>query len=134
MAKKGASQGRKGKSSRSQEQSPWRAVLAANAETIALIGVVVSGFLAVDLANGDAASPALLRQLCGVGAWPMVVIVLGFSLAVLARPLAERLGWGHLLRQRRLGDPERRQRQDVDQPPAGVRWLFGGDQRWLPNP
>lgn len=111
MAKKAAPKERSGKSTRGRkdpprtaERSSWRTILAANAETIALIGVVVGGLLAVGLANGDAANPSLLRQVLGVGAWPAVIILLGASLALLSRPLAERLGWGHLLREQRLGE------------------------------
>lgn len=83
---------------------PWQQALAANAETVALIALVAGGLLILNLANSDEGSASLLTQLVGWGAWPVALALVGASLAVLARPMAARLGWDLRTPQLQVGE------------------------------
>jgi S-DNA-T family DNA segregation ATPase FtsK/SpoIIIE len=101
MSKKGPSTAPTGKPSRRRKPAPVKpkrpspgAILAANAETIALAGVIIGGLLVLSLVErGDESKPALVQQVIGWGAWPLAALLLLASLGVLLRQVLQRLGW-----------------------------------------
>ena len=73
----------------------WQKTLAANAETIALIALVVVGLLFVDFVRrGDEATAGPVRQLFGWGGLPILLAAVLVVLGVLARQTSGRLGVG----------------------------------------
>lgn len=73
----------------------WQKTLAANAETIALIALVVVGLLFVDFVRrGEEATAGPVRQLFGWASLPILIAVTLVVLGVLARQASGRLGVG----------------------------------------
>ncbi len=78
-------------------------MLAANAEIIALIGLIAVGLLIAGQLRVDDASPSLLSQLLGWAALPALLALFLAALAVLLRQATQRIGLRDRLPWRRIG-------------------------------
>jgi S-DNA-T family DNA segregation ATPase FtsK/SpoIIIE len=107
MSKPPSSRPAKPKTARPRRPAPtqpaWRRAVAANAEIIALIGLIVVGLLIAGQLRGDGATPSLLSQLFGWAALPVLVALLLGALVVLARQATQRIGLHDPLPWRRIG-------------------------------
>ncbi|HRX03000.1 MAG TPA: hypothetical protein P5148_07630, partial [Anaerolineae bacterium] len=83
----------------------WQKVLAANAETIALIALVVVGLLFVDFVRrGEDATAGPVRQLFGWASLPILIAMTLVVLGILARQASGRLGLGLDIPWRMVGE------------------------------
>ncbi len=101
MNKKGSPPLPKGPSKRRRKPAPTKskrpalaAVLAANAETIALAGVIVGGLVMFSLVrSAERGERALVQQFFGWGAWPLAIMLVLISLGALLRQVLGHFGW-----------------------------------------
>ena len=95
MTKRGSSKSkpRQRKKPEVQKTGSVRSALAANAETIALVVLVVIGLLLVDFVQrGEDAAPGPMRQVFGWAALPVLLTAIFITLAVLVRQATSRFG------------------------------------------
>ncbi len=84
-------------------QPAWRRALAANAEIIALIGLIAVGLLIADHLRAEGDQPSLFSQLFGWAALPVLLALLLGALAALARQGTQRVGLRGALPWPRIG-------------------------------
>ncbi len=84
-------------------QPAWRRALAANAEIIALIGLIAAGLLIAGHLRAEDESPSLFSQLFGWAALPVLLALLLGALAALARQGTQRVGLRGALPWPRIG-------------------------------
>ena len=84
-------------------QPAWQRMLAANAEILALIGLIAVGLLIAGQLRVDGGQPSLLSQLLGWAALPALSALFLAALAVLLRQATQRIGLRDRLPWRRIG-------------------------------
>jgi DNA segregation ATPase FtsK/SpoIIIE, S-DNA-T family len=94
---------RKRKPAPKAQRPAWRATVEANAEIIALIALIGVGLLIVSQVRHQGEGVALMSQLFGWAALPVLVALLLLALAVLARQVALRMGLRDTLPWQRVG-------------------------------
>jgi S-DNA-T family DNA segregation ATPase FtsK/SpoIIIE len=74
------------------QRPAWQRAVEANAEIIALIGLIAVGLLIASQLRHEGETPTLWSQVFGWAALPVLVVLLLLALAVLARQATQRIG------------------------------------------